>query len=94
VRRGARQVEQVLPLDVVEPLGLRDRVEHALGSAAQVAALEPGVVHAHPGECRRLLAAQAGHAPVATDVGETRLLGGHLARREIRNCRISSFVVM
>jgi hypothetical protein len=64
------QVEQVLAFDVVELQRLRDRVEHALRGAADVAAFELGVVvEADTGEGGDLFAAQAGHPPVAAEVG-------------------------
>ncbi len=51
-------------LGVVELQRPRQRLQHAVGDAAELAALELGVVgHAHPGEHGDLLASQAGDAP-------------------------------
>ena len=79
-RRGlrcAREVEQVRPLRLVELQRAGECLEHRLGDAARVAALEPGVVvDADSGEQRDLLAAKPGHAPRAAAVrAQARLLG-------------------
>ena len=62
--RGAGEVEQVRALGLVELQRAGERLEHALGDAAHVAALEARVVRdADAGEHRDLLAAQPRHAP-------------------------------
>ena len=62
--RCAREVEEVGALGVVELQRAGERLQHALGDAACVAALEPGVVvDADAGEQRDLLAAEPGNAP-------------------------------
>ena len=77
VCRGAREVEQVRTLGLVELQRPGERLEHALGDAGRVAALEAGVVvDADAGEDRDLFAAQAGDAAPATAVrGQAGLLG-------------------
>src|SRR3954465_14572629 len=56
---GAREVEQVRALGVVEPKGSRERVEHAARRAGDAAGLEAGVVRdADAGQDGALLAAQ------------------------------------
>ena len=96
VRRvGAGQVEQVLALDVVELQCPGDRVEHALGRAADVAALEPGVVvEADTGELGDLFAPQTRYPPFTAVVGMPACSGVTFARREIRNSRMSSLLLM
>jgi len=70
----------------------RERFEHALGDAREVAALQPRVVvDAHAGEQRDLLPSQTRHAPVLA-VPQARLLGVILARPEVRNSLISVLV--
>ena len=70
----------------------RERFEHALGDAREVAALQPRVVvDAHAGEQRDLLPSQTRHAPVLA-VPQARLLGVILARLEVRNSLISVLV--
>ena len=64
--RGAGEVEEVGAFGVVELQRTGERLEHGLGDAASVAALEARVVlDADAGEHRDLLAAQPGHAAVA-----------------------------
>ena len=64
--RGARQIEEVRALGVVELQRPGQRFEHELGDAADLAALQaPVVVGADAGQRRDLLAAQAGHPPLA-----------------------------
>jgi Aldo/keto reductase family len=78
--RRARQVEEVGPLGVVELKRPDERLGHRLGDAAQVAALEAGVVvDADPCEERDLLAAEPRHAPGAAESAQPCLL-----RRELR----------
>ena len=70
--RGAGQVEQVRALGVVELQRAGERVEHAVGDAAHVAALQARVVRdADAGQHGHLLAPQAGHAarPVGRQPG-------------------------
>ena len=70
--RGAGQVEQVRALGVVELQRAGERVEHAVGDAAHVAALQARVVRdADARQHGDLLAAQAGHAarPVGRQPG-------------------------
>ena len=72
---GAGEVEEVRALGVVELERPRQRLEHALGDAAHVAALQAGVVRdAHAGQDGDLLAAQSGNAATAVGV-QSRLLG-------------------
>ena len=71
---GAREVEEVRALGVVELQRARQRVEHAVGRSGQVAAFQARVVRdAHAGEDGDLLAPQAGDAARAVvgqaDVG-------------------------
>ena len=74
--RGAREVEQVRVLGVVELQRPRERLEHRVGDAGGVAAFETGVVvDADAGEDRDFFAAKAGDAARATAVGaQARLL--------------------
>jgi hypothetical protein len=66
-------------LGLVELQRPSDRTEHLVGDAAEVAALQPGVVvDAHAGDHRHLFAPQAGHPPMAAVGEEIRLLGGDL----------------
>ena len=66
-------------LGLVELQRAGDRAEHLVGDAAEVAALQPGVVvDAHAGDHRHLLAPQSRHPPMAAVGGEVRLLGGDL----------------
>ena len=54
------------PLGLVELKGTGQRLQHAFGDAAQVPALQAGVVvNADAGEDRDLLAAEPGNAPRA-----------------------------
>ena len=71
----AGEVEEVRALGVVELERAGQRLQHALGDAADVAALQAGVVRdADAGQDGDLLAAQPGNA--ATPVGvQPRLLG-------------------
>src|SRR3954468_21513825 len=67
---------QVGALGLVEAQGAGERVEHAVGGAGGGAALEPVVVvHAHSGERRDLLPAQARNA-AGPERLQTRLLRG------------------
>jgi hypothetical protein len=76
-RGGAGQVEQVLPLGVVELECAGDRVEDAVGGPADVPAFQPRVVvHADAGERGDLFAPQAGHAPFAAEVRKARGVNG------------------
>ena len=75
---GARQIEEVRALGVVELQRPGQRFEHELGDAADLAALQaPVVVGADAGQRRDLLAAQAGHPPLAV-AGQAGLLGRDL----------------
>ena len=66
---GAGEVEEVGALGVVELERPGQCVEHALGDAAHVSALEAGVVRdAHAGQDGDLLAAESGDAPRAVGV--------------------------
>ena len=66
-------------LGLVELKRAGQRLEHALGDAAQVPALEPGVVvDADSGEQRDFLPAKPGNAPVVAVDGQT-----HLVRRDL-----------
>ena len=68
--RGAREIEQVGALGVVELQRPRERLEDGVGDTAGVAALEPRVVvDADAGEQRDLFAAETGYAPRAGAVG-------------------------
>ena len=65
----AGEVEEVRALGVVELERASERLQHALGDAAQVAALQAGVVvDADAGQDGDLLAAQAGNAASAVGV--------------------------
>ena len=76
---GAGEVDQVRPFGLVELQGPGQGVEHALGDAAEVAPLEPGVVlDADPGQDGDLAAAQARDPPVAAVGRQPGLLGGDL----------------
>ena len=76
---GAGEVEQVRALGVVELETAGERFEHALGDAAQVAALHLGVVvDADAGEHRGLFAAQSGDAAGVAEDGQAGLLRGDL----------------
>jgi len=80
---GTGEVEQVHALGLVEPEPTGERVEHAVGDAAQVAALHLRVVvDAHAGEHGGLLAAQARDAPRIAEHREPGLL-----RRDPRSAR-------
>jgi len=69
----------VRALGLVELERSGEGVEHAVGDAAGVSALEAGVVvGADPGEHRDLFAAQAGDAAVLTVDGKTDLVGRDL----------------
>jgi hypothetical protein len=73
------QVDQVGALDVVQPQGAGDAVEHLVGDAADVAAFEPGVVlDRDAGQLRYLVPAQSGHPAPASVAGQAGLLGGDL----------------
>ena len=75
---GAGEIKEVRALGVVELERARERFQHELGDAADVAALQSLVVlDAHTGERGDLLAAQAWHAALAV-VGQTHLLGRDL----------------
>ena len=66
--RGAREVEEVAALGVVELQRPGERFQDALGDPVNVTALQAGVVRdAHAGQDGDLLAAQSGDA--ATAVG-------------------------
>jgi hypothetical protein len=66
VRNASLRVERVRALGVVELERAGQRLEHVLGDAAHVAALEPRVVRdADAGEYRDLLAPQPGDAAAA-----------------------------
>src|SRR5437867_3376542 len=57
--RGAREIEQVAALSLVELERARERFQDSFGDAAEVAALEARVVvDGHPGEQRHLLPAE------------------------------------
>jgi hypothetical protein len=72
---GAREVEQVRALGVVQLKRASESFEHELGGAADVPAFQALVVlEAHARQRRDLLAAQPGHAPLAVG-GQTGLLG-------------------
>ena len=74
---GPGQVVEVGALGLGQPQGPRQRLEHGLGDAAEVAALQPRVVlHAEPGEHRELLAAQPGDPPQPAVDGQAGLAGG------------------
>ena len=74
----------MVALGIVELEGTRDRVEHRLRGAGEIAAFQPGVVlDADAGEQRDLGAAKTGDAAVRAG-GQIDLVGPHLrpARRE------------
>ena len=75
---GAEQVEQVRSFGLVELQGVREAVDHAVGDAGGVAALELGdVLRRDPGQARDLGAAQPRHpAAVSAVHGQPGLLGG------------------
>src|SRR4051795_1900925 len=73
---GAGEVEQVGALGVIELERAGQRVQHALGGAAHVSALQAGVVRdAHAGQDGDLPAAQSGNAATAVR-RQPHLLGG------------------
>ena len=77
--RGVHEPVEVVALGLVELEGVADAVEDAVGDAADVAALEPGVVlDADAGEEGDLFAAQAGDAAVRAVHGQPGLLRGDL----------------
>ena len=87
--RGAGQVEEVRALGVVELQRPGQRFQHELGDAADLAALQaPVVVGADTGQRRDLLAAQAGHPPLAV-ARQAGLLGRDLRPRLARNSAMS-----
>ena len=75
--RGAREVEQVGALGVVELQRPRERLEDGVGDTARVAAFEAGVVvDADAGEQRHFFPAKTGDAARAGAVGaQTGLVG-------------------
>src|SRR5436190_7205125 len=75
--RGAREIEQMAVLCLVELQRARERLQHGLGHAAEAAALEARVVvDGHSGEERHLFPAQTGDAPRPGPVGaQPRLFG-------------------
>jgi hypothetical protein len=78
------------PFGLVELEGPGDRVADGGGRAGQRPSFQLGIVlDAHPGQGGDLAPAQAGDPPT-TDVGQARLLGASLARREMRNSRTSA----
>jgi hypothetical protein len=73
--RGAREIEEVRALGLVELERPRQRLEHELGDAADLAALQPPVVvGADAGQGGDLLAAQPGH-PAPAVARQAGLLG-------------------
>ena len=81
-------------LGVVELQGAGEGIEDAGGRATEGAALELGVVlHTHSGQGGHLTAAQARNAALP-ELGHAGLLGVDLARREVRNSRISARLSM
>ena len=86
----------MVALRVVELEGVDEAVQHALGDAADAAALQPRVVlDADARQHGDLLAPQAGDAAVGAAVhGQARLGGVILARRVVRNSRMSSLAAM
>ena len=73
----AGEVEQVGPFGLVELQGAGQGLQHRLGDAGEVAALQPGVVvGADPGEQGDFFATQTGHATVGAVERQTGLLGG------------------
>ena len=80
---GAGEIEEVRAFGVVEAEAAGERIEHAFGDAAQVAAFHLGVVvDADAGEHRGFLAAQPGDAAGAAEDRQAGLL-----RRELRSAR-------
>jgi hypothetical protein len=68
--RGAREIEQVAALSLVELERARERFHDAFGDAAEVAALEARVVvDGNPGEQRHLLPAETRNTAGAGAVG-------------------------
>ncbi len=62
---GAREVEEMRALSVVEAQRACERVEDLIGGAGGVPALQAlAVLDAHTGERGDLFASQAGHAPL------------------------------
>ena len=88
----AGEVEQVGVLGVVELQGTGDGLQHAVGRAAQIALLQPGVVvGADPGELGDLLAAQARHPAAGAVQRHAGLLGAELrppAGEEVPDLRL------
>jgi hypothetical protein len=75
-RAGER--EEVRRFGFVEPEGMGNRVEHFIGYAGQVSALEPGVVvDADGGQGGHFFPPEPRHPPVAAD-DQVYLLRGHL----------------
>jgi hypothetical protein len=71
----AREVEQVGTLGIIELQRVGERLEHAVGGAGQVAALQAGVVgDTHAGQHSDLLATQSGNAASAV-VGQPHVGG-------------------
>jgi len=65
----AGKVEQMFPLGLIELQRPGERIEHALGHAGEVPALELGVVlDADTGQVDDLAAAQARHASATTEI--------------------------
>jgi hypothetical protein len=65
----AGKVEQMFPLGLIELQRPGERIEHALGHAGEVPALELGVVlDADTGQVGDLAAAQARHASATTEI--------------------------
>ena len=95
-RRGADEVEQVGSFGFVELQRPHDAFEDVFGDAVGVAALEAGVVlDADPGQHGDLFAAQPLDPPVAAVDGEPGVGSGEiLARRDVRNSRMSCAVSM
>ena len=84
--RGAREVEEVGTLGVVELERPRQCLQHALRDPAHISALQAGVVrNAHAGQDGDLLPAEPGHAATA-EGDQPRLLGrdpGTARRQEV-----------
>ena len=75
VGRPGKIVEMVV-LCPVQFQGPCNRIQHTVGHARKVPALQPGVVvHADPGQPGHFLTPQPGHAPAAPVGLESRLLG-------------------
>ena len=73
---GVGEVEQMRAFRVVEPERIRQRVQDAVGRAAEIAALHPVVVvDAEPGQRRDLFTAQSRH-PTLSEDGEAGVLRG------------------